>query len=224
MAVSGPVSVSAGNLALSGSAPGAALVLASPVTVSGTAKLAATGATGGITLASTLKAATLDLAAGTGGVTQTAGSLTLGTLQASGLNGSVSLAQPGNTLATVGAFLLDSGDVALTSGAPLTVIGPVKATQGNITITGFDAGPSAISIPGTIASGTGKTTTLATPSGGIVVDGKLSAPGGLLVMPTATGIAAKGILAANREPIDRMMRHQQMGVMPAVPAFVNNRV
>jgi hypothetical protein len=197
LTVLGPVTISGGNLALSSSAPGTALTLGGPVTVSGSAKLAATDPTGGIALTSTLSAATLDLVTGTGGATQTAGALTLGTLQGSSLNGSVNLAQPANSIAKVGTLLVGSGDVTLASSTPITVAGTLKALQGDVSITGFAAGPAAIDVAGKVSSGAGRTIILGTSIGGITIGGSVAAPGGVLLLPTATGVTAPGVLAAN---------------------------
>ena len=144
-----------------------------------------------------MTAARLDLAAGTGGVIQTAGAVTLGTLQGSGLNGGVNLAQPANSINSVGTLVLGSGDVILASSTPMTVAGTLEAIQGDITITGFAAGPSAIEVTGKVASGPGQTTTIGTATGGITIGGSVTAPGGLLLLPTATGITAPGVLAAD---------------------------
>jgi hypothetical protein len=194
----GPVSVGAGNLALTGTSAGTALSITGPVTVSGTARLAATDSAGGIALGAALQAGVLELSAGTGGVVQSGGALALGSLQSSGLSGSVTLPQPGNTIASIGTFVLNSGDATIVSSAPITVAGTLNALQGDISVTGLAAGPTSVNVAGKVASGPGKTTTLAAAIGGITITGSAAAPGGQLVLPTATGVVAPGVLAADR--------------------------
>ena len=200
LVVAGPLSIAAGNLTLTDSAAGTALAVTGPITVSGTARLAATAPSGGITLASAFKAATLDLVAGSGGVTQTGGALTVATLQNSGLTGPVTLAQPANSIATIGAFTVDSGDITMMNAIPLTVAGTLRASQGSVSVTDTAAGAAAITITGTVSSGPAKATALTTPNGGITVTpgGQLAAPGGPMTLTTATGINAPGTVTAGK--------------------------
>ncbi len=201
LTVAGSLDVAAGDLALTSSAAGPlALALTGPVAASGTARLVANGPDGGITLASTLKAATLDLFAGTAGVTQTAGMLDLGTLRAAGLNGAVSLAQAANTIGTVADFVTATGDITLVTATKLTVAGTLQATTGDIALTGNAAETPAITIAGTVASGTGNAMTIDTPNGGVALDAKanLAAPAGQMTINTATGIVAPGTISAGK--------------------------
>ncbi len=196
LSIQGPVIISNGNLALTGSAAGPALTVAGPLSVSGTAKLAVTDPTAGITLGSNLDAAILDLLAGTGGVTQTNGALSLTTLQASSVAGAVTLALAANSIARIGTLVVHSGDATVTSSVPVTVAGILSAAKGNVSIAGLGADPAAISVTGRIASGPQMATTLATPSGGIAISGSAEAPAGRLLLQTATGVSAPGRIVA----------------------------
>ena len=196
LSIQGPVIISNGNLALTGSAAGPALTVAGKVSVSGTAKLAVTEPTAGITLGSNLDAAILDLLAGTGGVAQTNGALSLTTLQASSVAGAVTLDVPSNSIARIGTLVVHTGDATLTTSVPVTVAGTLSAAKGNVSIAGLGAGLAAINVTGKIASGSQMATTLATPSGGITLSGSVEAPAGRLLLQTATGVSAPGRIVA----------------------------
>lgn len=201
LTVAGPVTIAAGNLTITNSAASAgAIAVTGAVTVSGTTKLTATAPAGGILLGNVLKAAALDLVAGSAGVTQTGGMLTLGLLTNAGLNGPVSLTQASNGIANIGTFAVGVGDIAIVNAIPLTIGGPLGAAQGAVTITGLASGPAAINVAGSVVSGPGKATTLATPNGAITVaiGGQVAAPGGLLSLGTSTGVTAPGTLVASK--------------------------
>ena len=116
--------VSANNITITDSAAsGTALVVATTGSLAGTAgntvKLIASNGAGGIALngVSTLNASTgtADLSAGTGGITQAAGSvITAGTLQSTGgSTGTVNLAGTGNAIGGLGAFAVTGADFTL---------------------------------------------------------------------------------------------------------------
>ena len=135
--------VSANSVALRSSA-----AVAKALTVSGTlsatadANLLATDAAGGIVLSGTLNAAILDVSAGTGGITQTAGTVTAATLRsAGGSAGTFAFDQPGNAIGSILDFKVTGGDFTLRNGVALSVQGPLAAdnitlrtTSGNIDV------------------------------------------------------------------------------------------
>ena len=95
-------------------------------TAGNTVKLIASDAAGGIALngVSTLNASTgtADLSAGTGGITQAAGSvITAGTLRSTGgSTGTVNLAGTGNAIGNLGAFAVTGADFTLVNSSALS--------------------------------------------------------------------------------------------------------
>ena len=185
LTVSGALAATLGNVSLTGAAADATAlsVAGSLATGSGkSATLLASNAAGGIGFSGTLNVGTLDVTAGSGGVTQTAGSITAGTLQSSGgVNSAVALNAPitSNSIVKVAGFAVTGADFTLSDGILLNVSGPLSAN--NITLTDAASSPSAISVTGMLSGGSGDTVkmTASDVAGGIVLSGTVNA--------TATG-------------------------------------
>ena len=194
--------VSANNITITDSAAsGTALVVATTGSLAGTAgntvKLIASNAAGGIALngVSTLNASTgtADLSAGTGGITQAAGSvITAGTLQSTGgSTGTVNLAGTGNAIGNLGAFAVTGADFTLVDSSALSVNGAVSAN--NITITDSAASGTALVVAttGSLAGTAGNTVKLiaSNAAGGIALNGvsTLNASTGTADLSAGTG-------------------------------------
>jgi filamentous hemagglutinin family protein len=164
-----------------------------------TIALAATAPGGGIALSGTVDATQtgfVDLQAGAGGITQTAGTITASTLQSNnGVLGSVVLDQPGNAIDVLGQFAVKAGNLSLASSRALTVAGPVDITAGDLALTSSATGPLALALTGPVtASGTAR---LAAPAGTLVLAGALKA-GVLDLAAGAAGVTqTDGSIAAD---------------------------
>ena len=145
-----------------------ALTVVGPVTDSGTgAGVSLTTTTGGITLAGAINAAgdTLTLISA-GSIVQTGGSIDVAALSGSAAT-SANLTQAGNLVGAVGGFATAAG-LALTDNEALTVNGPVTD------------------------SGIGQTVALTTPTGGITLNGVITAANDTLDLVSAGAISQSG--------------------------------
>ena len=176
--------ITAGDLVLQGTG----VNVARSANLAGIPVLDIEAGTGTITLsAGTLQADTL-LANAAGGLTQNGGTLVATELTSStGLKGGVTLDAATNTLATLGAIGTLTGDVRLIDVSALTVAGSLQA--GNVVVNDRAAGTAitlnaGVSTPGTLS--------LSAPNGGITetASGVISA--GTLLVPTAGGDVALG--------------------------------
>lgn len=170
---------------------------ASALLVSGSA--AATGtltlvSSGGIALSGTVKAKTLDLTAGSGGITQTAGSIAAATLQG-GSKGAVALNQAGNAIVMLGAFDTSGVAFALQDSVALTVAGPITASSVNLASNAAATG--AIDVTGSITTGTLFLTAQAA-AGGVALSGDIVSSGVATLAAGSGGILQiAGTLKAN---------------------------
>lgn len=144
----------------------------------GTIALASLSASSGVTISGTVDATTtglMDLAAGAGGVTQTAGTIIAGRLQSSnGATGTVLLDQPSNSVNTLGPFTVRAGNLSLFDNQALSVQGPIIIPNGNLVLTGSAAGP-ALTVAGPVSvSGTAKLS-VTEPTAGITLGNNLDA-------------------------------------------------
>ncbi len=171
--------VSADNIVLT-SLSGATAAINVPGTLrSGAAGLIVLNApgAGGITLSGIVDATPsglVDLTAGNGGITQSAGSITAGTLQSTGGSiGNVVLDQSGNSVTTLGKFAVSGGAFTLVDSTALTLAGPLSAS--NVTITDTAAATKAIDITGTATASGTMALIASNAAGGIALSGTASA-------------------------------------------------
>lgn len=192
LTVAGALTAKSGGIAIVDSGGGVgAITVNAPITANGqTVSLTASAADGGIAIGADVSAATLNLAAGTGGVAQSGGTLVLDVLASPGIGAAASFNQPTNTIGAIGAFLA-AGDIALRNATALAVAGKLQSTGGGITLSVASAATPALTVSGTIESGSGKATTLAA-NGAMVVKGQVNAPGGQLILATNDAMTIDG--------------------------------
>ena len=194
--VSGAVVTGAGNIGLVVTTAGT-LEVAAPLTTGAgrTITLRASDAAGAVVLGANVDAGStgiIDLSAGTGGITQTAGGLTTGTLRSGfGADGTVKLTSATNAITTLGSITVSTGDLVLVNAGGLAISGPVNVGAGTFDIsTSAGAGviSSGVITAGMLRSSLGITGTLkATGDNAIARIGAITATGGDIILGNQTG-------------------------------------
>ena len=145
------------------------------VSATNTMTLTTSNAAGGIALSGTVSAATLDVSAGTGGISQGGGSIKADVLtSAGGSKGNVLLNEPGNAIGKLGAFDATGVNFVLQDSLSLTVAGPLVASIVNLSSSA--AATKALDITGNITTGS-LFLTASNAAGGIALSGDLVSTG-----------------------------------------------